>query len=284
MPPSRSPEPTPPVPLNGVHRLHDERWSTAAGRPVRMLTAGGVVADRPQVVLVPGLGSVGYLLELLHACGGWTRATLMDLPGFGHRRTAALPADLNSLTDTLTAVLEQLPGPPVVVAGHSTGAQLALRAALRAPERLHGLVLIGPTFEPRARRPTALLARHLRTSAFEPPRAAALHPARLPARRAALRPVRPLRPRRPSGGPHCLCRGAGAGRPRPPRPLQLHAVGPGARRRRTAGTSPHPARRPRRPLQPPGRGRSGHRRGVQRTIRRLIPAAGSPPPTGHGPA
>jgi pimeloyl-ACP methyl ester carboxylesterase len=169
MPPSRSPEPTPPVPLNGVHRLHDERWSTAAGRPVRMLTAGGVVADRPQVVLVPGLGSVGYLLELLHACGGWTRATLVDLPGFGHRRTAALPADLDTLTDTLTAVLQQLSGSPVVVAGHSTGSQLALRAALRVPERLHGLVLIGPTFEPRARRPTHLLARHLRTSAFEPP-------------------------------------------------------------------------------------------------------------------
>jgi len=43
----------------------------------------------------------------------------VDQPGFGHRRTAALPADL----DTLTAVLQQLPGPPVVVAGHSTGAQ-----------------------------------------------------------------------------------------------------------------------------------------------------------------
>jgi hypothetical protein len=34
---------------------------------------------------------------------------------------------------------------------------------------VHALVLIGPTFEPRARRPDHLFARHLLTSAFEPP-------------------------------------------------------------------------------------------------------------------
>jgi pimeloyl-ACP methyl ester carboxylesterase len=169
MPPSRSRKPVPPLPLDAVDPLHAERWTTAAGRPVRMLNAGHVIADRPQVVLLPGLGSVGYLLELLHACGGWTGATLLDLPGFGHRRTADLPADLDSLTDTVAAMLQQLPGPPVVLAGHSTGTQLALRAALREPGRVHALALIGPTFEPRARRPTHLLARHLQTSAFEPP-------------------------------------------------------------------------------------------------------------------
>jgi pimeloyl-ACP methyl ester carboxylesterase len=166
MPPSRSSNP---APLDADGPLHVERWASAAGRPVRMLTAGSVAADRPPVALLPGLGSVGYLLELLHACGGWTRATLLDLPGFGHRRTADLPADLDSLTDTVVSVLQQLPGAPVVLAGHSTGTQLALRAALRAPERVHALVLIGPTFEPRARRPDHLFARHLLTSAFEPP-------------------------------------------------------------------------------------------------------------------
>jgi hypothetical protein len=94
-----------------VDSLHVERWTTAAGRPVRMLTAGRLDAERPQVVLLPGLDSMGYLLEVLHACSGWTRTTLLDLPGFGHRRTADLPADLDSLTETLAAVVEALPGP-----------------------------------------------------------------------------------------------------------------------------------------------------------------------------
>jgi pimeloyl-ACP methyl ester carboxylesterase len=34
---------------------------------------------------------------------------------------------------------------------------------------VHALAPIGPTFEPRARRPLSLLTRHTRTSAYEPP-------------------------------------------------------------------------------------------------------------------
>ncbi len=44
--------------------LHEERWGTAADRLVFMLTSG-VPAGRPQILLLPGLGSVGYLEEAL---------------------------------------------------------------------------------------------------------------------------------------------------------------------------------------------------------------------------
>lgn len=133
---------------------------------MRTLVSGGPRAGTPEVVLIPGLGAVGYMLELLHACGGWTRATLVDLPGFGQRRTADSPSDLASLTRTL---LGALPGSPCVLVGHSTGTQVAMRAALDAPVGVGALVLVGPTFEPAARRPGVLVARHMRTSAFEPP-------------------------------------------------------------------------------------------------------------------
>ncbi len=91
-------------------------------------------------------------------------------PGFGRRETADLPADLDSLSAAVTSlVVEALPEPPVVLVGHSTGAQVALRTAVQAPQRIHALALIGPTFEPQARRRSHLLARHLRTSMYEPP-------------------------------------------------------------------------------------------------------------------
>ncbi len=147
--------------------LHAEEWTEVAGRPLRSLVSGTARPARPEVLLVPGLGSVGYMVELLHACGGWTRARLLDLPGFGHRETADLPADLDSLTETLVAALPA--AAPVVVVGHSTGTQLAMRAALAAPGRVGALALVGPTFEPAARRAPVLLVRHMRTSAFEPP-------------------------------------------------------------------------------------------------------------------
>ncbi len=135
-----------------------------------MLTTGNPASGRPQVVLLPGLGSVGYLFEVLHGCGGWTRATLLDLPGFGRRETADLPADLDSLSAAVTSlVVEALPEPPVVLVGHSTGAQIALRAALQAPQRIRALALIGPTFEPQARQRSRLLTRLLHTSIYEPP-------------------------------------------------------------------------------------------------------------------
>ena len=139
----------------------------AAGRPVRFLVAGGSGADQPHVVLVPGLGAVGYLVKLLHASAAVTPTRLLDLPGFGHRRTAGLPVGLDELAG---ATAEALPAGPVVLLGHSTGALLALRAAVLAPQRVAAVVLLGPAFEPDARRPAGLLARIGRAALVESPR------------------------------------------------------------------------------------------------------------------
>lgn len=147
--------------------MHGEQWERAAGRPVRLLVAGRRTGSAPQLVLVPGLGAVGYFLPLLHAAAAVAPVTLFDLPGFGHRRTAALPVALDELADAMTAAL---PPGPLVVLGHSTGAQLALRVALLDPQRVAAVVLLGPAFEPAARRPVTLLARVLRALLVESPR------------------------------------------------------------------------------------------------------------------
>jgi pimeloyl-ACP methyl ester carboxylesterase len=153
-----------------VQRLHREEWLSSAGRPVRSLVAGTPAPPMPRVVVLPGLGAMGYMLDLLHACGAWTEASLLDLPGFGNAVTKDCPADLETLTPVAAGCLGVDPEPPVLLVGHSTGAQLALRAAAAVPTRVAGLVLIGVTFDPPVRRRWPRLIPRLRTYLHERPR------------------------------------------------------------------------------------------------------------------
>lgn len=133
---------------------------------MRSLVTG---AGTPELVLVPGLGALGYLVPLARACAAWSRVSLLDLPGFGHRTTARLPADLLAVSAALASWLQQVPEAPVVLLGHSTGAQAALHAARARPDRVHRLVLAGATFPPQARRWAPLAARVLATLPSEQP-------------------------------------------------------------------------------------------------------------------
>ena len=142
------------------------RWHLVDGRPVRSLVTG---AGAPELVVVPGLGALGYLVPLVQACAAWTRVHLLDLPGFGARTTARLPADLAAVSAALSAWLAQVPDAPVLLLGHSTGAQAALRAARTRPDRVRRLVLAGATFPPQARRRAQLLRRVLATLPAEQP-------------------------------------------------------------------------------------------------------------------
>jgi pimeloyl-ACP methyl ester carboxylesterase len=119
-------------------------------------------------VLVPGLGAPGYLLDAVAAIGSWTRCSLLDLPGFGNAGPDACAADVESVA---AAVVDRLAimDRPVVLGGHSTGAQAALRAAAAAPDRVAALILAGITFEPAARRIGGLLTRVPRLLLHESP-------------------------------------------------------------------------------------------------------------------
>ena len=139
-------------------------WHLVDGRPVRSLVAG---TDGPALVVVPGLGALGYLLPLVRVCAAWASVHLLDLPGFGARTTARLPADLTAVSAVLAGWLDQVPDGPVVLLGHSTGAQAALHAAHARPERVRRLVLAGATFPPQARRPLPLVRRVLATLPHE---------------------------------------------------------------------------------------------------------------------
>lgn len=144
------------------------RWDRVGDRPVRRLVLGEARPGVPELVLVPGLGALGYLLPTARRCAATTRVHVLDLPGYGSPLTAGLPSGLTGVGDVLTGWLGTRPA-PVVLAGHSTGAQLALLAALARPDRVATLVAAGVTFPPDLRRPLPLLRRALRTLRHEQP-------------------------------------------------------------------------------------------------------------------
>jgi pimeloyl-ACP methyl ester carboxylesterase len=104
----------------------------------------------------------------VHRIATWTRATVLDLPGWRWgRATACRPTVAGIATATARWLAER--DRPVILLGHSTGAQAAIRTALLVPDRLVGVVLAGPTFDPAARSIPVLLRRAVSTLAHERP-------------------------------------------------------------------------------------------------------------------
>lgn len=109
----------------------------------------------PGVVLINGYGASSsmwpsaWLRELERA---WTVVTL-DLRGGGRSRFAQTPFTIRDLASDVVAVLDDVGLDRAVVLGLSMGGMVAQETALRSPERVTGLVLVGtrppvPEFTP----------------------------------------------------------------------------------------------------------------------------------------
>jgi pimeloyl-ACP methyl ester carboxylesterase len=90
-----------------------------------------------------------------------TRGTVLILPGMGRRRRVGTLAELTG------RLLAQLGPGPVVLVGHSQSCQVVVAAAER-DDRVRGVLLLGPTTDPRLRRPAVLAARWMATAVREP--------------------------------------------------------------------------------------------------------------------
>ena len=118
--------------------LGPEDWDPT----VRGLERRGVEARRMAVATLPGYGE---------AVGG---ADPLDPRGAAHRLVdTALPA-----------------GERHVLLGHSSSCQVVVHAAVLTPERVAGLVLVGPTTDPRGATWPRLARRWLATALHETPR------------------------------------------------------------------------------------------------------------------
>jgi pimeloyl-ACP methyl ester carboxylesterase len=117
----------------------EEREIAFRSARIRYLAAGA----GPAVVLVHGLGGAAgnwrLIAPALAAAG--RRVIVPDLPG--HGGSTALPAapTLDPYAEAVHAVLEAEEALPAVWVGHSLGSPIALRAAVRRPEAVRGIVL-----------------------------------------------------------------------------------------------------------------------------------------------
>jgi pimeloyl-ACP methyl ester carboxylesterase len=151
-----------------VRRRFTTNTTTLKGRQVTSLTAGRL-DGRPEVVLLAGLGMRGYIEPWADLTSRWTKATLLDLPGWRFGRLPACRPTLGDLAATVAEWLEATGRTRVVLVGHSTGSQVMASAALLAPDRVVGVVLGGPTFLPSHRGFGLVLLEAVRTFSREVP-------------------------------------------------------------------------------------------------------------------
>lgn len=96
--------------------------------------------------------NAGTYRSILAPLGGTLRILAPDLRGHG---ASTLPTKIpgrrgwQDHRDDLVALLDALDGPPVVLAGHSMGATVALLAAAERPEKVSRIVAFEPVIWPR---------------------------------------------------------------------------------------------------------------------------------------
>lgn len=115
--------------------------------------AMGEPHDAPPVVSVMGMAVSDYQLPALAALAGAipTRTHLVDLPGLAGSDDAKHRLHVAGYAEAVCDWLDAAELPPVVLIGHSSGTQVAARAAAARPDRVAALVLASPTVDPKAR-------------------------------------------------------------------------------------------------------------------------------------
>jgi 2-hydroxy-6-oxonona-2,4-dienedioate hydrolase len=152
------------------------RWTriggVASGRRLRIRSLVGGRSDNrsPPIVLVHGFGiASSYFVPLAARLARHVDVHLPELPGHGRSDHDARPLDVQELATALAAWMDARGLRRILLIGHSMGCQVSLEFATRHPDRVAGLVLIGPTSDPSARTIPRQLGRAVATLLFERP-------------------------------------------------------------------------------------------------------------------
>lgn len=128
----------------------------------------GECGEAPPVVTVMGMAVSDYLLPA-QAALSWTQTHLLDLPGLAGSGDASQRLDVEAYADAVCEWLDAANLPPVVLAGHSSGTQVAAAAAASRPDLVAATVLASPTVDPKARSVPRALYYWRRDSQFPMP-------------------------------------------------------------------------------------------------------------------
>ncbi|MEV6632486.1 alpha/beta fold hydrolase [Actinoplanes sp. NPDC051470] len=135
---------------------------------MRSRSAGEPRADIPEIVVVQGMAVAGYLLPGVRALGEWTRAHLLELPGLAGSGEPPHELSIPEYGQAVAAWLTATRTRPVLLAGHSSGTQVAAEAAPGHP-LVAGLMLASPTVDPAVRPLPRLALRFVQEGRLEPP-------------------------------------------------------------------------------------------------------------------
>ncbi|SDZ17044.1 Lysophospholipase, alpha-beta hydrolase superfamily [Micromonospora pattaloongensis] len=153
----------PPFPTDVTTSFHDGPLGRMRSRSVGRPRPGA-----PEVALVQGMGVADYLMPGLGAFGGWTRAHLVELPGFAGSGDPPHELTVSEFGRAVAGWLTARRLDGVVLIGHSSGSQVAAEAAV-GQGGVRGLVLASPTIDPVARGLGRLFLRWRWDGRREPP-------------------------------------------------------------------------------------------------------------------
>jgi pimeloyl-ACP methyl ester carboxylesterase len=146
------------------------RWRTVRGVATHARCSLASPSGALPLVLVHGLAvSHRYLMPLAAELAGHHPVHVVDLPGFGLSGDPGRVLGVAERADDLAAWLEAGGLPPVAMLGNSFGCQIAVELAVRHPDRVAGLVLVGPTMDPSARTTPRQILRWLWDTVREDP-------------------------------------------------------------------------------------------------------------------
>lgn len=128
----------------------------------------GSPGDEPPVVTVMGMAVSDYLTPA-QAALGWTRSFLVDLPGLAGSGDPPRRLEVPEFAEAVGDWLDAAGLPPVIMAGHSSGTQVAAHVAASRPDLVAATVLASPTLDPKARSVPRALYFWRRDSAYPMP-------------------------------------------------------------------------------------------------------------------
>jgi 2-hydroxy-6-oxonona-2,4-dienedioate hydrolase len=121
------------------------------------------------VVLLHGYGVSGsYMVPLARSLAPSFSVFVPDLPGFGRSEQPRKPLSIGELASALADLLDVVGLERPVLVANSMGCQVVTELAVRRPDRVGPIVLVGPTVDPQRRNARRQLLGGLRDAAREP--------------------------------------------------------------------------------------------------------------------
>ncbi len=149
-----------------AHSPITSRWFDVFGLGVHARVGG----QGAPVVLLHGYGVSGrYMLPLAKSLAPSCSVFAPDLPGYGRSQQPRAPLGIADLATALAGWLDAAGLRRPAFVANSMGCQVVTELAVRHPERVGPMVLVGPTVDPHRRTARHQLLGGLRAAAREPP-------------------------------------------------------------------------------------------------------------------